>query len=83
MRVFDGFAGPGVYSGGESGSPLILMRALCTNRQSANAMGARPTTNFGSSRRTRCAPDVEGEARGVRGCDARRSRLVRTSRLEL
>ncbi len=23
--------GPGVYSGGESGSPLILMRALCTN----------------------------------------------------
>lgn len=32
VRVFDGFAGPGVYSGGESGSPLILMRALCTNR---------------------------------------------------
>lgn len=31
VRVYDGFAGPGVYSGGESGSPLILMRALCTN----------------------------------------------------
>ena len=32
VRIYDGFAGPGVYSGGESGSPLILMRALCTNR---------------------------------------------------
>ena len=31
VRVYDGFAGPGEYSGGESGSPLILMRALCTN----------------------------------------------------
>jgi three-Cys-motif partner protein len=31
VRVYDGFAGPGQYAGGESGSPLILMRALCTN----------------------------------------------------
>jgi three-Cys-motif partner protein len=31
VRIYDGFAGPGVYKGGESGSPLILMRALCTN----------------------------------------------------
>lgn len=31
VRIYDGFAGPGVYSGGESGSPLVLMRALCTN----------------------------------------------------
>jgi three-Cys-motif partner protein len=31
VRIYDGFAGPGVYSGGESGSPLIIMRALCTN----------------------------------------------------
>ena len=31
VRIYDGFAGPGVYAGGESGSPLILMRALCTN----------------------------------------------------
>jgi three-Cys-motif partner protein len=31
VRVYDGFAGPGAYAGGESGSPLILMRALCTN----------------------------------------------------
>lgn len=31
VRVYDGFAGPGVCSGGESGSPLILMRALCTS----------------------------------------------------
>lgn len=31
VRIYDGFAGPGVYAGGESGSPLIIMRALCTN----------------------------------------------------
>ena len=31
VRIYDGFAGPGVYSGGEPGSPLIIMRALCTN----------------------------------------------------
>ena len=31
VRVYDGFAGPGVYAGGEPGSPLIIMRALCTN----------------------------------------------------
>jgi three-Cys-motif partner protein len=31
VRSYDGFAGPGVYAGGESGSPLIIMRALCTN----------------------------------------------------
>lgn len=29
VRIYDGFAGPGVYSGGEPGSPLILLRALC------------------------------------------------------
>jgi three-Cys-motif partner protein len=31
VRIYDGFAGPGVYAGGEPGSPLIIMRALCTN----------------------------------------------------
>ncbi len=31
VRIYDGFAGPGIYSGGEPGSPLIIMRALCTN----------------------------------------------------
>jgi three-Cys-motif partner protein len=31
VRIYDGFAGPGMYLEGESGSPLILMRALCTN----------------------------------------------------
>lgn len=31
VRVFDGFAGPGEYAGGEPGSPLILMRALCAH----------------------------------------------------
>jgi len=31
VRIYDGFAGPGVYLDGASGSPLILMRALCTN----------------------------------------------------
>jgi three-Cys-motif partner protein len=29
VRIYDGFAGPGVYSGGEPGSPAILTRALC------------------------------------------------------
>jgi three-Cys-motif partner protein len=32
VRIYDGFAGPGVYLDGASGSPLILMRALCTNK---------------------------------------------------
>lgn len=31
VRIYDAFAGPGVYAGGEPGSPLILMQALCTN----------------------------------------------------
>jgi len=31
VRIYDGFAGPGSYADGESGSPLLLMRALCTN----------------------------------------------------
>jgi three-Cys-motif partner protein len=31
VRIYDGFAGPGVYSGGEPGSPLIIMQALCAN----------------------------------------------------
>jgi three-Cys-motif partner protein len=31
VRIYDGFAGPGVYAGGEPGSPLIIMRALCSN----------------------------------------------------
>lgn len=29
VRVFDGFAGPGEYAGGEPGSPLILVDTLC------------------------------------------------------
>jgi three-Cys-motif partner protein len=31
VRVFDGFAGPGVYLGGQGGSPVILLRELCNN----------------------------------------------------
>lgn len=31
VRVYDGFAGPGVYAGGEPGSPLIMLRALLDN----------------------------------------------------
>jgi three-Cys-motif partner protein len=31
VRIYDGFAGPGIYEAGEPGSPLIIMRALCTN----------------------------------------------------
>jgi len=31
VRVYDGFAGPGVYAGGEQGSPLILLDSLLQN----------------------------------------------------
>lgn len=31
VRVYDGFAGPGVYAGGEQGSPLILVDSLLEN----------------------------------------------------
>jgi len=31
VRIYDGFAGPGVYAGGEPGSPVILLGALCAN----------------------------------------------------
>lgn len=31
VRVYDGFAGPGVYEGGEPGSPVILIESLLEN----------------------------------------------------
>lgn len=31
VRVYDGFAGPGIYAGGEQGSPLILLDSLLKN----------------------------------------------------
>jgi|GEM_PF-2030019 len=31
VRSFDGFAGPGVYAGGEPGSPVVLLEALASN----------------------------------------------------
>jgi len=31
VRIYDGFAGPGVYEGGEPGSPRILLEALLDN----------------------------------------------------
>ncbi|MFL5846350.1 MAG: three-Cys-motif partner protein TcmP [Solirubrobacteraceae bacterium] len=31
VRVYDGFAGPGVYEGGEAGSPRIMLEALLSN----------------------------------------------------
>ncbi|MDQ8047067.1 MAG: three-Cys-motif partner protein TcmP [Patulibacter sp.] len=35
VRIYDGFAGPGVYSDGAEGSPLIVLRALLTNENLA------------------------------------------------
>jgi three-Cys-motif partner protein len=31
VRIYDGFAGPGVYTGGEPGSPRIMLEALLAN----------------------------------------------------
>lgn len=35
LLLVDGFAGPGIYSGGEPGSPLIMLRALLDHRDFA------------------------------------------------
>lgn len=39
VTVFDGFAGPGVYSGGEPGSPVIALTALLGRRDGLTALG--------------------------------------------
>lgn len=56
VRVYDGFAGPGVYAGGEPGSPLIIMRALCTNTNLFNGWrGVRYDLHFVEKNRARAA----------------------------
>ena len=36
LRYIDGFAGPGEYEGGESGSPIIVLRAIQRHQQFGN-----------------------------------------------
>jgi three-Cys-motif partner protein len=43
VRVYDGFAGPGVYAGGEPGSPRIMLDALLAN---ANVRGRWPAVRY-------------------------------------
>jgi three-Cys-motif partner protein len=75
VRIYDGFAGPGVYSGGESGSPLILMRALCTNPNLHKRWQAvRYELHFVEKDSARAAM-LQRQTAGVRDGDARRTGL--------
>jgi three-Cys-motif partner protein len=40
VRVYDGFAGPGVYTDGEPGSPLILLESLLRNPRVRDRWGS-------------------------------------------
>ena len=37
VAFIDGFAGPGIYKGGEDGSPILALRRLLTPASSRNA----------------------------------------------
>jgi hypothetical protein len=52
VRIYDGFAGPGVYLDGASGSPLILMRALCRKRARDRHPATRSSFVKGGSQRS-------------------------------
>lgn len=46
MNYIDGFAGPGIYSGGEEGSPLIAMRTLLEHKLFEKIAKARIRFHF-------------------------------------
>ena len=46
ILIIDGFAGPGRYSGGEAGSPLIALRALLDHRHVAKRLGSDLEVRF-------------------------------------
>src|SRR5262245_65441693 len=46
ILIVDGFAGPGVYSGGEEGSPIIALRALMDHRHMAKHFGSGLEVRF-------------------------------------
>ena len=61
------FAGPGVYSGGESGSPLILIRALCTNPNLRERWSAVHYELQFVEKDPARAPMLQAQVRGLRG----------------
>lgn len=46
ILILDGFAGPGRYSGGEDGSPIIALKALMGHRHMAQLLGAGLEVGF-------------------------------------
>lgn len=46
ILIVDGFAGPGIYTDGEEGSPIIALRALMTHRHMAKHLGAGLEVRF-------------------------------------
>jgi three-Cys-motif partner protein len=46
ILILDGFAGPGIYTGGEEGSPIIALRALLEHRHMAKHLGSGLEVRF-------------------------------------
>jgi three-Cys-motif partner protein len=46
ILILDGFAGPGIYKGGEEGSPILALRALMEHRHMAKHLGAGLEVRF-------------------------------------
>jgi three-Cys-motif partner protein len=46
ILIVDGFAGPGRYTGGEEGSPIIALRALMDHRHMAQRLGSGLEVGF-------------------------------------
>ena len=46
ILILDGFAGPGRYTGGEDGSPIIALQALIAHRHMAQRLGSGLEVRF-------------------------------------